>query len=82
MQKLMSTIIEDVLGQAKVYQGMVISKFRGFLKFEIQFLLTATTLNLKKMVKILDIDKLKSRLSKKVFDSIWYEPQKLDTHLP
>ncbi len=46
--------------------GMARSKFRGLLKVEIQFLLTATALNLKKMVKILDIDKLKSELSREI----------------
>lgn len=55
-----------VFGQAKVYHGMARSKFRGLLKVEIQFLLTATALNLKKMVKVLDIDKLKSELSRKI----------------
>ena len=66
LQKLRSTVIEGVFGQAKVYHGMARSKFRGLLKVEIQFLLTATALNLKKMVKILDIDKLKSELSRKI----------------
>ena len=66
MQKLRGTIIEGVFGRAKVYHGMARSRFRGLLKVEIQFLLTATALNLKKMVKILDIDKLKSELSREI----------------
>jgi len=59
MQKLRSTVTEGVFGQAKVYHGMSRSKFRGLLKVEIQFLMTATALNLKKMIWMLDIDKLK-----------------------
>ena len=66
MQKLRSTVIERVFGQAKVYHGMARTIFRGLLKVEIQFLLTATALNLKKMVKILDIDKLKSELLREI----------------
>jgi len=68
MQKLMGTVIEGVFGQVKAYHGLTRSKFRGLLKVEIQFLLTATALNLKKMVKMSDIDKLKSRFSKKISD--------------
>lgn len=70
MQKLRGTIIEGIFGQAKAYHGMARSKFRGISKVEIQFLLTATALNLKKMIKILNIKDLKSRLSKKVFGII------------
>lgn len=66
MQKLRSTVIEGVFGRAKVYHRMARSKFRGLVKVEIQFLMTATALNLKKMVKILDIDKLKSELSREI----------------
>ena len=53
-----------MFGQAKVYHGMASSKFRGLIKVEIQFLMTATALNLKKMVRILDKDKLISELSR------------------
>lgn len=70
MQKLRSTVIEGVFGQAKVYHGMARSKFRGLLKVEIQFLLTATALNLKKMVKMLDAEETKSKLSREISDII------------
>jgi len=70
MQKLRSTVIEGVFGQAKVYHGMARSKFRGLLKVEIQFLLTATALNLKKMVKMLGVEEIKFKLSKKISDTI------------
>ncbi len=53
-----------MFGQAKVYHGMARSKFRGLIKVEIQFLMTATALNLKKMIKKLDKDKLISELSR------------------
>ena len=66
MQKLRGTVIEGVFGQAKVYHGMARSKFRGLEKVEIQFLMTATALNLKKIVRILDIDKLTSRFSREI----------------
>jgi hypothetical protein len=44
---------------------MAKSRFRGLSKVEIQFLLTATALNLKKMVKMLDVEEIKSSLSRK-----------------
>ena len=66
MQKLRGTVIEGVFGRAKVYHGMARSKFRGLVKVEIQFLMTATALNLKKMVRILDKDKLISELSREI----------------
>jgi len=70
MQKLRGTIIEGIFGQAKTYHGMARSKFRGISKVEIQFLLTATALNLKKMIKILSIKDIKSRLPGKVLEII------------
>lgn len=70
MQKLRKTIIEGIFGQAKTYHGMARSKFRGISKVEIQFLLTATALNLKKMIKILGIKDIKSRLSREAFGII------------
>ena len=42
------------------------SKLRGISKVEIQFLLTAAALNLKKMVKILCIKDIKTRLSNEI----------------
>lgn len=54
MQKLRGTVIEGVVGQAKTYHGMSKTRFRGLAKVHIQFLLTATVLNLKKMVKMLE----------------------------
>jgi len=65
MQKLRHTVIEGVFGQAKTYRGMAKARFRGLKKVEIQFLLTATALNLKKMVKMLNIEEIKSSLSRK-----------------
>jgi len=60
MQKLRSTVIEEIFGQVKALHGMDRSKFRGLNKVEIQFLMTATALNLKKMVKMIHMDRLKS----------------------
>ncbi len=68
MQKLRGTILEGIIGQAKTYHGMSKAKFRGLNKVEIQFLLTATALNLKKMVKMLDVEEVQSRLSRKFTD--------------
>jgi len=65
MQKLRHTVIEGVFGQAKTYHGMSKARFRGLNKVEIQFLLTATALNLKKMVKMMDVEEIKSSLSRK-----------------
>ena len=65
MQKLRHTVIEGVFGQAKTYHGMAKARFRGLKKVEIQFLMTATALNLKKMVKMLDIEEIKSSISGK-----------------
>ena len=70
MQKLRHTVIEGVFGQAKTYHGMAKARFRGLNKVEIQFLMTATALNLKKMVKMLDIEEIKDRLSRKFTDII------------
>jgi len=68
MQKLRDTILEGVMGQAKTYHGMAKARFRGLKKVEIQFLMTATALNLKKMVKMLDVEEVKSSLSRKFTD--------------
>ena len=68
MQKLRSTILEGIMGQAKTYHGMARAKFRGLNKVEMQFLMTATALNLKKMVKMLDIEEVKSRIFIKFTD--------------
>jgi len=65
MQKLRGTILEGIMGQAKTYHGMAKARFRGLKKVEMQFLLTATALNLKKMVKILNVKEIKEILSKK-----------------
>lgn len=70
MQKLRSTVIEGIFGQAKVLHGMDRSKFRGLKKVEIQFLMTACALNLKKMVKMMDIDRLESIISENIFNII------------
>lgn len=68
MQKLRGTILEGIMGQAKTYHGMAKARFRGLKKVEIQFLMTATALNLKKMVKMLDIEEVKFSLSRKFTD--------------
>lgn len=56
--------------KAKVLHGMDRSKFRGLKKVEIQFLMTACALNLKKMVKMMDIDRLESIISENIFNII------------
>jgi hypothetical protein len=58
MHRLRSTIIEGISSQAKAFHGMAKSKFREFTKVEIQFIITATALNLKKIVKILDMNRV------------------------
>jgi len=68
MQKLRGTILEGIIGQAKTYHGMAKARFRGLKKVEIQFLMTATALNLKKMVRIMDVEEIKDRLSRKFTD--------------
>ena len=40
------------MGEAKNYHGMARARFRGLAKVEMQFLMTASALNLKKMVKM------------------------------
>jgi len=70
MQKLRSTILEGIMGQAKTYHGMSKARFRGLAKVEIQFLMTATVLNLKKMIKMLDVEEIKDRLFRKFTDII------------
>ena len=70
MYKLRGTIIEGVIGQAKVYHGMARSKFRGLKKVEIQFLMTATALNLKKMVRMLDVPEIKDRIANEFTDFV------------
>ena len=70
MQKLRGTVLEGIMGQAKTYHGMARARFRGLAKVEIQFLMTATALNLKKMVKMLDIKIIKSTLSKAISDFV------------
>ena len=43
-------MIEGLFGQAKTFHGLSRAKMRGLEKMEIQALLTATTLNLKKLI--------------------------------
>lgn len=40
------------MGEAKNYHGMARARYRGLVKVEMQFLMTASALNLKKMVKV------------------------------
>jgi len=70
MQKSRSTILEGIMGQVKEYHGMGKAKFRGLKKVEIQLLLTATAINLKKMVKMLNVEVVNFKLIKKIFDII------------
>ena len=67
LQKLRRTVIEGVFGQAKSYHGMARAKLRGLTKVQIQFLLTATALNLKKMVKMLDAERVKSNIIGRIY---------------
>ncbi|MCL4415289.1 MAG: IS1182 family transposase [Actinobacteria bacterium] len=55
LQKLRRVVIEGVIGNAKAYHGLQRAKFRGKEKVQMQFLLTATALNLKKMVKLFKV---------------------------
>ena len=59
LQKLRSCVIEGIMGNTKNYHGMERAKFRGRDKVHIQFLLTASVINLKKMVKMLEINGIK-----------------------
>lgn len=70
MQKLRGAIIEGVVGQAKTYHGMSKTRFRGLSKVHIQFLLTATALNLKKMVKMLECKTKVISISRKICNFI------------
>ncbi len=62
MQKLRSTALEGIIGQAKSLYGMDRAKFRGLKKVEIQLLLTATAINLKKMVNMLETNELETSI--------------------
>ena len=70
LQKLRHTILEGIMGEAKNFHGMARAKFRGLNKVEMQFLLTAAALNLKKMVKIMDRKVEESSISKIICGSI------------
>lgn len=59
LQKLRSSVIESIMENAKAFYGMERAKFRGMDKVHIQFLLTASAINLKRMVKILEANGLK-----------------------
>ncbi len=58
------------MGEAKNYHGMARAKFRGLAKVEMQFLMTASALNLKKMVKMWDKRLLKPPIPKVIFNFI------------
>lgn len=51
--RLRKTVIEGLFGQAKNFHGLSRAKFRGLEKLKIQVPLTATALNLKKLVRYL-----------------------------
>jgi hypothetical protein len=59
LQKLRSCVIEGIMGNAKAYHGMEKARFRSKDKVHIQFLLTSSVINLKKMVKMFEINGLK-----------------------
>jgi len=63
LHKLRGTVIEGIFGQAKEYHGMSKARFRGLKKVEIQFLMTAIALNLKKMVRMLYVPEVKDRIA-------------------
>ncbi len=70
MQKLRNTVCEGVISQAKTLHGMARSKFRGLSKVETQFLLTATAINLKKIVKMLKTEILESRILSEILSAV------------
>lgn len=70
MQKPRKIIIKGVFGETKTYHGMARSKFREISEVEIQFLLTAIALNLKRIIKILRIKEIESRLHGKILKII------------
>jgi len=72
LQKLRHTILEGLMGEAKNFHGMARARFRGLKKVEIQFLMTASALNLKRMVKIMDRKVVELPISKIVCDSIQF----------
>jgi transposase len=51
LSRLRKIVIEGLFGQAKTFHGLSRAKLRGLENVEIQALLTATALNLKKLVK-------------------------------
>ena len=72
LQRARKTVIEGLFEQAKTYHGMARAKFRGLDKVEIQFLLTATALNLKKMVKMIDAKRVKYSINRKISNFIQF----------
>ncbi len=92
LQKLRHTILEGLIGEAKNFHSMARAKFRGLKKVEIQFLMTASALNLKRMVKIMDRKVMELPISKIVCDSIQFikdifdnfgkEPKELAVQVP
>ena len=70
LKKLRHTILEGLMGEAKNFHGMARARFRGLKKVEIQFLMTVSALNLKRMVKIMDRKVVELPISKIVCDSI------------
>jgi len=59
LQKLRSCIIEGIMGNTKNYHGMEKARFRGRDKVQI---LTASAINLKKMIKMLETNDLKQAI--------------------
>jgi transposase len=49
------TRAETIFGEAKTLHGLVRAKWRGLVKVHIQFLMTATTQNIKRMVQVVTV---------------------------
>ena len=64
------TVVEGIFGQDKIYHGMSKTRFRGIEKVQIQFLLPATALNLKKMIKRIGTNDIKSKMCSDFFEMV------------
>jgi len=64
LYKLRKTVMEGLFGEAKTYHGLSRAKLRGIDNVEIQLLLTATVLNIKRLFKKLDAETLRNAAQK------------------
>lgn len=62
LYRLRKTVMEGLVGEAKTFHGLSRAKLRGIDKVEIQLLLTATVLNLKRLFKKLEKETVKRSL--------------------